>query len=273
LARCNNFNVLHAAFSEDSGARAAGRVDGELARRADDRLRVACRGSAGRTWTAVRGGMRRCCAEVPVRSFRVVVGSFGAIVRGLLVALPLLLGGCAGTAGAPFPSAVLPADAVEGAGDPTRAAIINTAYAFNAPASLAGRPDEAARAVANYEYLAVEIPTGPRWVGFSPLVGLELRRGLEDVRNAVGIAPGAPPQPVVDALYAASRALRVGDSEAARRVLSPPLFPAGGEATLARLAALPPLPRAGFAASFAAREMNRQDSQDGRRGGFFGFGF
>ncbi len=70
------------------------------------------------------------------------------ILRGLLVALPLL-GGCAGF-GAPIPSAVLPPDAVEGAGDPTRAAIINTAYAFNAPASLAGRPDEAARAVATY---------------------------------------------------------------------------------------------------------------------------
>ena len=43
---------------------------------------------------------------------------------------------------------------------------------------------------------------------------------------------------MVDALYAAARALRAGDAEAARRVLSPPLFPAGGEATLARLAAL-----------------------------------
>ncbi|HYI85166.1 MAG TPA: hypothetical protein VEX11_18410 [Acetobacteraceae bacterium] len=200
-------------------------------------------------------------------------GGRRAFLRSSLVALPLL-SGCAG-AGAPIPSAALPPDAVEGAGDPTRAAIINTAYAFNAPASLAGRPDEAARAVANYEHLAVEIPTGPRWVGFSPLVGLELQRGLGEVRNAVGIAPGAPPQAVVDALYAAFRALRAGDAETARRLLAPPLFPAGGEATLARLAALPPLPRAGFAASLAAREMNRQDSQDGRRGGggFFGFGF
>ncbi len=194
------------------------------------------------------------------------------VLRGLLVALPLLCG-CAGP-GVPLPSAVLPPDAVGGAGDPTRAAIINTAYAFGSPASLAGRPDEAARAVANYEHLAVEIPTGPRWVAFSPLVGLELRRGLEDVRNAVGIAPGAPPQPVVDALYAASQALRAGDAEAARRALAPPVFPAGGDATLARLAAQPPLPRAAFAASFTAREMNRTDSQDGRRGGgFFGLGF
>ena len=75
----------------------------------------------------------------------------------------------------------------------------------------------------------------------------------------------------MDALYAAARALRAGDAEAARRALSPPLFPAGGEATLARLSALPLLPRAGFAAFIAAREMNRQD---GRRGvGFFGSGF
>jgi hypothetical protein len=191
------------------------------------------------------------------------------VLRGLLVALPLLVG-CAGS-GPPLPSVSLPPDAVEGAGDPTRAAIIGTAYAFGNPASLAGRPAEAALAVANYEYLAVEIPTGPRWVGFSPLVSLELRRALEDVRNAIGIAPGAPPQAVVDALYAASRALRAGDAEAARRILSPPLFPAGGEATLARLAALPPLPRAGFATSLAASEMNRLDRDDGRRGGF-GFG-
>ena len=59
---------------------------------------------------------------------------------------------------------------------------------------------------------------------------------------------------MVDALYAASRALRAGDAEAARRALPLPLFLAGGRVTLARLAALrrcrgrgsPPLsPRAG----------------------------
>jgi hypothetical protein len=186
------------------------------------------------------------------------------LLRMLPAALPLLAG-CAGSS-PPLPSASLPPDAVEGAGDPTRAAIISTAYAFANPAVLAGRPGEAARAVANYEYLAVEIPTGPRWVGFSPLVGVELRRGLEDVRGAVGIAPGAPPQPVVDALYAVFRALRAGDAEAARRILQAPVFEAGGEATLARLSNLPRLPRAEFAASLAANEMNRQDRDGGRRG-------
>jgi hypothetical protein len=179
----------------------------------------------------------------------------------LLLSIPPMLASCAGYL--PPPSVGLPPDAIEGAGDPTRAAIISTAYAFGTPGILAGRPAEAARAVANYEFLAVEIPTGPRWVGFSPLVGIELRRGLEELRNAVGIAPGAPPQPVVDALYSVFRALRVGDHEAARRVLSAPVFEAGGEATLTRLADLPRLPQAGFAASLAANELNQQDRGGG----------
>lgn len=50
----------------------------------------------------------------------VVVRAGPWALRGLFVALPLL-GGCAGL-GAPVPSAVLPPDAVEGAGDPTRMA-------------------------------------------------------------------------------------------------------------------------------------------------------
>ncbi|HWL83214.1 MAG TPA: hypothetical protein VNR89_19865 [Roseomonas sp.] len=182
----------------------------------------------------------------------------------MLLGVLLLLGGCAGSS--PPPASVrLPADAVEGAGDPTRAAIISTAYNLGNPSTLAGNPAEAARTIANYEYLTVEIPTGPRWVGFSPLVGVELRRGLQEVRNVVGIAAEAPAQPVVDALYGASRALRAGDAAAAGRFLSSPLFPAGGQATLARLANLPRLPQASFAASLAANEMNRQD-QGGRPG-------
>ena len=46
----------------------------------------------------------------------------------------------------------LPPDAVVGAGDPTRSAILNTAYAFGTPASLAGRPAEAAVAGAQLDY-------------------------------------------------------------------------------------------------------------------------
>jgi hypothetical protein len=170
------------------------------------------------------------------------------------------------------PSVSLPPDAVQGAGDPTRAAIITTANVFAAPGSIAGQPALAARAAAQLEYLAVEIPTGPRWRGFSPNVSLELEKAQPEVRSALGINPAAPPQAMIDSLYAASRALTAGDRAAVDRILVPPLYPAGPATTLQRLSALPFLPQANFATALAAREMNRLDDDGGRRG-FGGFRF
>jgi hypothetical protein len=170
------------------------------------------------------------------------------------------------------PSVSLPPDAVQGAGDPTRAAIITTANVFAAPGGVAGRPALAARAAAQLEYLAVELATGPRWVGFSPLVALEFRRTQPELRAALGIDPAAPPQAVIDSLYAASRALAAGDRAAVERILAPPLYPAGAAATLQRLAAMPFLPHANFATTLALREMSRLD-EDGQRGFFGGFRF
>jgi hypothetical protein len=187
--------------------------------------------------------------------------------RTALLCLPLLAG-CAGMVQQPpYGWATLPNDAVFGAGDPVRAAIINTAYVFGNPASVAGRPDQAARAVANYEFLTVEIPFGPRWVGFNPNVSTELVAGLQEVQGAFGIAPNAPTQQVVNALYAASRALQAGDQAAAERVLSLPFFTLGGPATLQRLSAMPMLPRAAAAAVLASQEMDRQDRLGSPRGG------
>ncbi|MFC7543777.1 hypothetical protein ACFQU2_36020 [Siccirubricoccus deserti] len=162
------------------------------------------------------------------------------IARRTVVLASLALAGCVAAGNVPPGGyATLPADAVVGAGDPTRAAIINTAYVFGNPASVAGRPDAAARAVANFEYLAVELPYGPRWRGFSPLVATEFAQGQAELRPAIGIAPNAPAQPVVDALFAASRALQAGDRAAAERILSSPIFPAGARP---RCSAWPPCP-------------------------------
>jgi len=180
------------------------------------------------------------------------------------------LAGCVAPDAPPQGYASLPPDAVQGAGDPTRGAIIATAYAFNTPGVLTGHPAAAARAVARYEYLATEIPFGPRWRGFNPAVGTELSAGLAELRPALGIAPDAQAQPVVTALFGASRALEAGDAAAAERLLSGPAFSAGGPATLLRLAALPPTPRAGAAAALAAGELDRQDRIGMQRGGHGG---
>ena len=184
--------------------------------------------------------------------------------------LPLLA--ACGASLPPPAYASLPVDATVGAGDPTRAAIVSSAYAFNTPAVLARRPVDAARAAAQVEHLATEIPTGPRWVEFSPLVGRELMVARGELREALGVSPDAPPQAVVDALYAASRALAAGDRAAAEQALPPPAF-RDGRTTLSRLSSLPPLPRTGTATALTDRELlrvdqlNRSDGGDGGRGG------
>jgi hypothetical protein len=188
----------------------------------------------------------------------------------VIILLVLMASAC--TSGPVPPSVSLPPDAVQGAGDPTRAAIITTANVFAAPGSIAGQTALAARAAAQLEYLVVEIPTGPRWRGFSPNVSLELEQARPELRSALGIDPAAAPQAVIDSLYATSRALTAGDRAAVERILVPPLYPAGAAVTLQRLSALPRLPHANFATALAASEMNRLDDDGGRRG-FGGFRF
>jgi hypothetical protein len=165
----------------------------------------------------------------------------------------------------------LPPDSVQGAGDPTRSAILNTAYAFGTPASLAGRPAEAAVAAAQLDYLASEIPYGPRWREFDPTVGLLLQRARNEVRDYLGVSQEAAPQVVVDSLYNASRALRANDRAAAERLMAPPVFP-DSRRTLGHLAAMPLLPTANHATTRAAQELDRMGRIDGRGGGSGGGG-
>ena len=165
----------------------------------------------------------------------------------------------------------LPPDAVVGAGDPTRSAILNTAYAYGNPASLAGRPAEAAVAVAQLDYLASEISFGPRWREFNPTVGLLLQRARREVRDYVGVSQEAAPQAVIDAFYGTSRALRANDRAAAERILAPPVVPNSRQA-LAHLAAMPLLPTANQATTLAAQELDRVGRIDGRGGGGSGGG-
>ena len=165
----------------------------------------------------------------------------------------------------------LPPDAVVGAGDPTRSAIINTAYAFGTPASLAGRPAEAAVAAAQLDYMASEITFGPRWREFDPTVGLLLQRARQEVRNYVGISQEAAPQAVIDAFYGTSRALRANDTAAAERILAPPVVPNARQA-LGHLTAMPLLPTANQATARAAQELDRVGRIGGRGGGGFGGG-
>lgn len=178
-----------------------------------------------------------------------------------------LLGGIgvlAGCAAAPRPMASLPYDPAIGLADPARQAIIHAAQAFAAPGSMAGRPWEAAQAIQEAEFLAVELTVGQRWIEMSPLVQLAFEQARPEWRGVLGIDQAARPQAVIDALTALRLAYGAQDEAAAAAALRPPLFTPGGAAAIARLSALPPLPRTAWAAGLAQREMWRIQRQGNR---------
>jgi hypothetical protein len=178
----------------------------------------------------------------------------------------LLATGCAPLApSAPAEFATLPqAGRPVGAGDPTRAAILSSSYAFGRPSSLQGNPVAAARALGQLEYLTAELGSGGAWRDMDPLVSVELRQAREESRAALGFRREASAQVAVDALFGASEALRGNNRAAALAALAPLARPGGAEAALARLAALPPLPRAASATARARDALNRRDGDRGR---------
>jgi hypothetical protein len=175
--------------------------------------------------------------------------------RRLLLILPILAG-CADFT-APDPVR-LPRDSVEGAGDPTRAAVARSAYVFARPVALTGHPGEAARAIADMEFLAAALPFDPRYQQRDPLLPQQLALARAEWRAVLGIAPGQAAQPVIDGLYAVARA----SAEGKPLRLADGAFGAG---SLARLEDLPPLPQTARAAAAASRVQTESQFPTGRR--------
>jgi hypothetical protein len=161
-----------------------------------------------------------------------------------------------------YGSASLPPDAVVGVGDPLRSSVIAAANAFASPVQLTA--PAAARAIAQMEFLAANLPQSPSLRYSPPTLGPQLDSAREEWRGALGIAPGAPAQSVINGLYAAGNALDVGQKEVALAALSRVPFQRGGPATLAHLEALAPLPRTAAAAAIAVQTL-RDPTPSGRR--------
>ena len=153
----------------------------------------------------------------------------------------------------------LPASAqVQGAGDPIRGAIVASSFTFSNPRSVAGNPAAAAEALAQLEFLAVELASGPRSVDFDALVPSMLASGRAEARTAFGFNPNAAPQTAVDALFDTAQALRQGDRARAAAAIAPLSGAGRAEATLQQLAALPTLPAAAAATSRARQSMDQR---------------
>jgi hypothetical protein len=172
----------------------------------------------------------------------------------------LLLAGCA--SGAPPNVAVLPPGAFGAAPDQDQAALDQAEYAFADPGRIYGRPAAAARAAAAIDYLAGAVETAPRWAYIAPDTKQEMLDARVGVRQALGIAPDAPSQGVVDALLTAADALDAGNRHAAVSALQAPGFTLPAGVTLARLSALPYVQAANVAtreASDAAQSVPKAD--------------
>lgn len=182
-------------------------------------------------------------------------------MRVAALALLLLATGCAEVTRPPPPPPPLGLVGAIPAADPLRAALDAAAAAFaDRGAALAGRPAEAALAVAQLEYVAANLPRSPRYAMLAGGVGRDLALAREEVRDALGIAEAAEPAEVVRALLAAARALRAGDRQAAAAALAPPLFRPGGARSLARLGELGPLPQAAIATITASQAVAHADA-------------
>lgn len=128
-------------------------------------------------------------------------------------------------------------------------------YAFADAARTYGKPDEGAKAVLAMDYIAGQLNTSPRWAQIDANTQMQLLQARVQTRAAVGIAPNAPSQLVVNSLVAARNDLAAGNQEAAAKALDNPAFPAGGANTIKALANLPYIQVANVATAHAAEEL------------------
>ena len=124
-------------------------------------------------------------------------------------------------------------------------------------AGLEGRPAETALAIARLEWLGAEAQTGRPLSGLPDSYIFALRRGVEEGRQALAIAPDATPATTVPALIAASRALARNDTQAARTALSGPDFRDTNRSVLSRLREPGPFPDASLALPAVRDEVRR----------------
>lgn len=139
--------------------------------------------------------------------------------------------------------------------DPDVTAVQLAQWAFADNGRTAGRPVEAARAAASMDYIAGQLYTSPRWANISALTKMQLLQGRVEVREALGVTPGAPSQAVVDRLTYVGNALAAGDQAAAISQLGAPVFQPPPQEVLARLTNLPYLRTANISTMRAGNQL------------------
>jgi hypothetical protein len=176
------------------------------------------------------------------------------MTRPAALLLCLLVASC-GTSMQPNAS-VLPPGLLGVVNDTDLAAINLVQYNFADANRTYGDPAEAAKAVAALDYMAGELSVSPRWVNLPYDVKQNMLDARVSVRAALGIAPDAPSQALVDAMATVTDALSTGHEAAAEAALVPPTFTLPPAETLRRLANMPYIQVADAAADQADDAMN-----------------
>lgn len=186
-----------------------------------------------------------------------MMGSRRVLFLGLLG-----LGACAAT---PVETAFLPEFRGFVSIDPVRHSIEQGADMLTHRSRLMGQPWETARLVQALEFLAVEVPNGPRWNVMLPMAQLTLPAARAEWRQAFGIAPDARAQEVIDNLTEFRTAFAEQRPTAAPAALRAPLFTPAGLESLSLFADPPALPRTTRAVIDARQELMTQSFE--RRSG------
>ena len=165
-----------------------------------------------------------------------------------LLAAALLAAMVAGCAVTPLPDTaqILPG-AFGSNEDPETTAINLSSWALALPSRTRNDPGDAARATASVDFLAGDLYANPRFQDISPVYKQQMLNARTEVRQVLGIVPGALSQEVVNRLLTAGNAIAAGDHAGTLAALDTPEFTYGPERTLALLNDLPPLPIANVA--------------------------
>lgn len=177
--------------------------------------------------------------------------------KALIVLAGLALAGCGSNLLQPTNTATMPHNPYGGPVMNQTEAIALSSWALKDPANTAGNPERAARAIAAEDWLAGQTILYGNYNGWAPNGQVSWSMFREQVRAAIGVAPDASSQDLVNRLLAAADALKAGKPDTAKAQLSAPIFTRGPDATLAALTNLPALSYRDWAFADMNRNTNR----------------
>lgn len=149
-----------------------------------------------------------------------------AITRYTSILALLLLGACASER---VDFSKLPQDMFGPGQDIDNSARIEASRAFDSDVPPLMSVAQRARAMAEVEFLGGELNSGGEWSNLAGITQAEMLQARQEVRDALGIAPTARSQQIVDALLAVSRTENAAAQAAA---VTSPIFTLSPQATL-----------------------------------------